>query len=109
MIGHVYARPRSGGEALRELSAADAQRDSLEVHACTLVWVDVANPDDSDIDWLERTFGFHKLALEDVARRHQRAKIDEYPGYYFCVLYATRTNMAGRRVTASELQFFWGK
>jgi hypothetical protein len=25
MIGHVYARPRSGGEALRELSAAASE------------------------------------------------------------------------------------
>jgi magnesium transporter len=109
MISHVYARPRSGGAALRELSAADVKRESLDIRACNLVWVDMANPDDKDVDWLEHTFGFHQLALEDVARRYQRAKIDEYPGYYFCVVYATRADMAQRRLTASELQFFWGE
>jgi magnesium transporter len=109
MIGHVYARPRGGGAALRALSAADVQREQLDVHACDLVWVDISDPDADDIDWLERTFKFHQLALEDVARRQQRAKIDEYPGYYFCVVYATRTNVAERGVTAAELQFFWGQ
>jgi magnesium transporter len=83
MIGHVYARPRSGGAALRALSAADVQREPLDVQSCNLVWVDISDPDTEDIDWLKRTFGFHQLALEDVARRNQRAKIDEYPGYYF--------------------------
>src|SRR5438552_3773876 len=104
MLSHVYARPRGGGAALRTLSAADVQREPLDVRACDLVWVDISPPDADDIAWLERTFDFHQLALEDVARRQQRPKIDDYSDYYFCVVYATRTNMAERRVTAAELQ-----
>jgi magnesium transporter len=108
MISHIFARPRSGGDALRELSAADLPLDALDPQTYNLIWVDVDTPDDQDIDWLKRTFGFHQLALEDVARRHQRPKIDEYTGYYFCVVYAARTDLGKRRVSASELQFFWG-
>jgi magnesium transporter len=108
MISHIYARPPGGGDALRVLSLADLQRESLDVRTCNLVWVDITDPDADDIDWLQRTFGFHQLALEDVARRNQRAKIDEYPGYYFCVVYAARANLTERRVRPAELQLFWG-
>jgi magnesium transporter len=73
-----------------------------------LVWVDFVDPHGRDIDWLERTFGFHRLALEDVVRRHQRPKLDAYPGYCFGVLYAVRAPLERRRVYESELQFFWG-
>ena len=73
-----------------------------------LVWVDVVDPQSDDIAWLERTFAFHPMALQDVMRRHQRAKINEYPGYYFGVLYVARIDARRRRTSTSELQFFWG-
>ena len=90
------------------LSADDVRRKRFDVDAQDLVWVDISEPEPNDIAWLERTFGFHPLALEDVVRRHQRAKLEEYPGYYFGVLYAARADMAARRIAIAELQFFWG-
>jgi len=90
------------------LSAEDARRDGLDLRGDDLVWVDIADPQPEDVEWLARTFGFHQLALEDVTRRHQRAKVDEYPDYYFAVLYAARVDVSVRRITTSELQFFWG-
>src|SRR5215216_2893175 len=108
MIAHLYTRPRSGSTNLRVVSADEARREPLNIESCDLIWVDVESPGAEDIDWLRRTFGFHRLALEDVERRHQRAKIDEYPGYYFCVLYAARTQLDRQRIGAYELQFFWG-
>ena len=93
-----------------EWSAAD-----LRPEEHSFVWVDVAEPSDEDVAWLRDTFGFHPLALEDVARRHQRAKIDEYEGYYFVVLYGARVlegvppaRTPTDRITTDELQFFWG-
>src|SRR4051794_29787363 len=108
MIAHVCARPAGEKAAVRVLSADDVRREPLDVSANDLLWVDIADPKPEDVEWLGHTFGFHQLALEDVARRHQRAKIDEYPDYYFCVLYAARTDGQARRITTTELQFFWG-
>jgi magnesium transporter len=108
MITHVCARPAGDGAVLRVLSGADARREQLDVDANDLVWVDIADPTPEDIEWLARTFHFHQLALEDVTRRHQRAKIDEYSDYYFAVLYAARPDLQARRIRTSELQFFWG-
>lgn len=108
MIAHVCARSDGERATFRVLSAADVRRDGLDLGANELAWVDIADPQPEDIDWLGRTFGFHQLALEDVTRRHQRAKVDEYTDYYFGVLYAARPDMAARRIATSELQFFWG-
>ncbi len=74
-----------------------------------MLWVDVANPQPSDLDLLGEAFGYHPLALEDVALQHQRAKIDEYDGYYFCVLYAVPVDGVQKRLQSSELQFFWSR
>jgi magnesium transporter len=109
MIAHVFSHPGGAGPGLTAQAAADVVAAGLNADACDLVWVDIAQADADDVAWLQRTFAFHPLALEDVTRRHQRPKIDEYPGYYFGVLYAARLKPRARHVAGHELQFFWGK
>jgi magnesium transporter len=76
----------------------------------SLTWIDIGDPSDDDIEYLRQHFHFHQVALEDVARRHQRPKLDEYPEYSFCVVYAIRrADAPAARPRADELQFFWGK
>jgi magnesium transporter len=108
VIAHVCARANGETAPLRVLTANAPQLESLDVDGHELLWVDIADPQPKDIAWLEHKFGFHQLALEDVARQHQRAKLDEYPGYDFGVLYVARVDLVVRRITTAELQFFWG-
>jgi magnesium transporter len=68
-----------------------------------VLWLDIQDPTSGDLELLRREFGFHELALEDVARRHQRAKLDHYGEYYFIVLYALNP---GR---SDELHLFIGQ
>lgn len=73
-----------------------------------LLWLDIRDPGSAEIDVLRQTFGFHEIALEDVAVRepHRRPRCERYVGYYFLVLYAAEhdaTHYAPR-----ELQIFWG-
>lgn len=56
-----------------------------------LLWIDIQDPTEANLATLKEEFGFHELALEDVARPHQRPKIEEYEGYYFLVVYAAET------------------
>jgi len=51
-------------------------------------WLDVADPEDTDLDLIAAELGLHPLALEDVRHRHQRPKIDEFDNNYFIVFYA---------------------
>jgi len=55
-----------------------------------IVWLDVQDPNDEDVELLRCEFGFHELALEDAVRRNQRPKVDLYDGYCFMVFYAVR-------------------
>jgi magnesium transporter len=55
-----------------------------------VLWLDIQDPSEQDIELLRGEFGFHELALEDVVKRHQRAKIDHYGDYCFIVFYAVR-------------------
>jgi magnesium transporter len=105
----------SAGGALRVLSTNDVRDGRFRPDQHALVWIDLAEPDAHEIEWLRDTFKFHPLALEDVTRQHQRPKLDSYDGYYFGVLYTARerrTSAVARgsfRIETRELQFFWSK
>lgn len=71
-----------------------------------LVWVDLAEPSDQEIDMLGREFGFHELALEDCKQPHQRPKIEQYDEYFFLVAYGF--SMAGTDLVEHELAMFVG-
>lgn len=68
-----------------------------------ILWLDIQDPTPGDLELLRHEFGFHELALEDVAHAHQRAKVDQYEGYYFVVFYAVRPG------EVHELQLFIGE
>lgn len=72
-----------------------------------VLWVDVSDPTGQDFDDLANEFGFHPLAIEDCRFAHQRPKIDEYPGYYFVVLYEAALNEQGQ-LELRELNMFLG-
>ena len=70
--------------------------------------MDVSDPTSLDFDNLARQFGFHPLSIEDCRHQHQRPKVEEFPGYYFIVLYEAVLNDVGR-LQLGELGIFLGK
>ncbi len=79
------------------------------IHTKNLRWIDIVDPDESDIGYLKDNFKFHPLDLEDVVTASIRTKIDEYDNYHFLVLlfpfYKPETNEIG----SIEVDFFVGK
>ena len=65
-----------------------------------LLWVDVASPTEADLACLERQFGLHPLAMEDVRKRQQRPKLEHYPTHAFLVAYTA---------ALQEVDFFVGR
>jgi magnesium transporter len=61
--------------------------DELRSQPHHLVWVDILSPSAEDLALLVREFDLHPLALEDLEKRRQRAKIDTYPGQHVIVTY----------------------
>jgi len=84
------------------------QIDELIDQADTILWLDLQNPQDEEIDLLREEFNFHPLAIEDATRHHERPKLDAYENYYFMVFYAIGYDTARRRLSGQPIGLFIG-
>jgi len=75
-----------------------------------ILWVDIEQPNEEEINILRDVFNFHPLAIEDCINSKQRPKVDQYKDFYFIIMHAlgkhedTRVNV----VNISELNIFLG-
>ncbi|MBA3716024.1 MAG: magnesium/cobalt transporter CorA [Pyrinomonadaceae bacterium] len=74
-----------------------------------VVWADVSDPTSQDFLDLAEEFGFHHLSIEDCRNEHQRPKVEEYPGYYFIVLYEAELVGPHDNLELREVNIFLGK
>lgn len=72
-----------------------------------VVWVDVADPTEEDVNQIGAIFDFHPLALEDTMIPDIRPKIDQYEGYQFIAFYGL-TSIKGD-VQSHSVDIFVGK
>ncbi len=78
------------------------------ISASGVRWLNLEHPREADRDWLEREFGFHPLAIEDVASRNQRPKLDTYDDYLFIVLHFPVFDKPTGRLLTAEVDLFVG-
>src|SRR5262245_32076999 len=71
--------------------------------------MDVQDPGPEELSMLLEEFGFHPLALADVAKEQQRPKIDEYKGYLFAVTYCVAAGSDPKDVKTIEVDLFIGR
>src|SRR5688572_3692329 len=81
--------------------------DELLTDRKNLLWLDICDPGPEELELLRHSFDFHELALEDVAKRHQRPKCDAYGQYDFIVIYAGEHT--ADTFVPHELQLFWAE
>jgi len=86
-----------------------ADISELRIVEGNVLWADVSDPTSSDFEELAEEFGFHPLSIEDCRNEHQRPKIEEFPGYYFIVLYEAQLAGPTDRLELRELNIFLGK
>lgn len=76
----------------------------------TIKWHHLLNPTDKDLQYLEETFHFHELDIEDCRSvLNQRPKIDTYDDYYFLILHFPYFNKTNTFIKTREEKMFWGK
>lgn len=102
----VLIRRRDGtAEALPPGSLGEL--DKLLAEPGTMACVHVTDPSDELIDDLQREFGLHPLAVEDLRKQHQRPKIDTYADQHMIVVYeAVEASVSGGGL--SEIHIFVG-
>jgi magnesium transporter len=72
------------------------------------VWLGLHDPTDAELRDLERYFPLDELAVEDARRRHQRAKIEDYPGHIFVVVRTADYDDREQQLAFGEIHVFVG-
>jgi magnesium transporter len=67
-------------------------------------WLDLTDPSEEEVAALGEVFSFHPLALEDIVKRGQRPKLDDFGDYMFLVYYGAVA--AGGGVDLEEVHAF---
>ena len=73
-----------------------------------MLWIDVLSPTPEELLLLRTEFAFHPLAVEDVARVHQRPKVDLYENHCLIIFYALTRDAKAEAVTLTQLGMFVG-
>jgi magnesium transporter len=96
--------------SVQELAEVDFHDiDDIRKRDGAVVWLDISNPGDADLDILDREFGVHPLAREDLQRRDQRPKVDTYPDQTVVVTYEVLSGGgAAAGTTMAEHHLFVG-
>lgn len=107
MYESFYYHPEKGLKT--ELSAqeiADELRDER-----SLVWVDMLDIDDTDIDFLTSVFNLHPLTIEDFIMPNARPKVEKFKDYFFLIMFSTESNgeNGDSRAKTAELDCCLGK
>jgi magnesium transporter len=72
----------------------------------TVLWLDLCEPDQQDLEVVSQEFGLHPLAVEDAVQQHERPKLDRYQDHAFLTAYAVDLDAASGKLITSELAAF---
>jgi magnesium transporter len=72
----------------------------------TVVWLDLEQPNRSDLDVITEELGLHELAVEDALNESQRPKLDKYDDHMFLSSYVARLDDDTAELSISEVAAF---
>lgn len=104
MHARVYTSA-GGGTILGDLP--DDCMEAMMADPEMRIWVDLKDPTEEELAWLEGDLGILHLTIEDLARQGQRAKLEEFDSYDYLVAF-DMTYMDGTIIT-SEVDFLIGR
>ncbi len=58
-----------------------------------LLWIDIVDPEESEIDWLQEQLDFHPLVIEDLKRKDTHPAVLVYPKYIFISIFQPAIKM----------------
>lgn len=74
---------------------------------CSIVWVDVTNPTEDEIAWLEQQLHLHPAVVKDLKREDRRPTLLIYPEYMFLSLLEPQFSL--NRVSSTEIHCLVGE
>lgn len=84
--------------------------------ASSLLWMDLQDIDDEDIDILTSVFNIHPLTIEDFIMPNARPKIENFGDYLYLIMFALESNPTNQKngthrekINTVELDFCLGR
>jgi magnesium transporter len=94
------------GRLVDEGFPAQEISERLDADGSAVLWLDLHDPDATDLSIVIGEFGLHPLAVEDAVHDHQRPKLDRYRSHLFAAMYAVSFDATGGRLITSEINAF---
>jgi magnesium transporter len=70
------------------------------------LWLDIVEPSQKELDWLESLLELHPTVIKDIGRRDHRPTLLVYPNYLFITLFEPQISQ--RQITAQEIHCIIG-
>ena len=103
--GFISKRLRSGRKSIED----SIERKIETIQAEKFEWIDVQNPDRSDIEKLAEKYNFNELNIEDCVTRFELPKLDSYEDHFFVILHFPPLSQKIGISKNSQLSIFIGK
>jgi magnesium transporter len=91
---------------MRFLDSVDREAIAPLLKSDEYFWLDLTDPGDEEVRGLDEVFSFHPLALEDMIKRGQRPKLDDFGDYMFLVYYGVASSDGGGEIELEEVHAF---
>ena len=86
--GSIRTRLYRDGKLIKENFPPHEISDELQQRHGCVIWLDLCEPTEKQLDIIGEEFGLHKLAIEDALEETQRTKIDRYRTHLFMAAYS---------------------
>ena len=101
----VRTRCYRNGALAADGFALDAVSEHV-VNPSALLWIDLCDPDVTDLQIVADELGLHDLAVEDATSGRQRPKYHRYAGHDFLTAYAVRLDRQTGQMMTGEVAAF---
>ncbi len=96
-------------QGLKTGLSAEELKTALQDTA-TIVWIDMKELDDTDIDILTETLHLHPLTVEDFIMANARPKVENFKDYMFLVIFSLESHDKKKgRINTAELDCCLGR
>jgi len=76
----------------------------------SILWLDIQDIDDNDIDLLTEVFNIHPLTIEDFIMVNARPKVENFKDYLFLIMFSLECNgKCNSKIKMGEMDFCLGK
>ncbi|MDH3276693.1 MAG: magnesium transporter CorA family protein [Nitrosopumilus sp.] len=103
--GFISSRLRSGKKSIGD----SLQRKIETIEGTRFSWIDVQNPDRTDVEELAKKYHFNSLNIEDCMTKFELPKLDSYSDHFFVILHFPPISPKVGITKNSQLSIFFGK